>query len=170
MTTHSTIDEFYSRVHSKLSGGNIITFSFTSTQIIDESHGVMILLLKPFLPKFKNITKHVLGDIKDKRYKILWTINMVISKENWISFSELTHKMSMYFTCETRDELMGERLFTPLFQMGKMMKKGWEYSLENMEPGNIFKWGTMKVIILHDEVLLRFVIEDVVRGSKVECV
>jgi hypothetical protein len=164
MATHSTIDEFYSRVHSQLPGGNRITFSFTSTQIIDGSRGVMILMLKPSLPKFKNITKHVLGDIKDKRYKILWTINMVISKEKWKSFSGLTHKMSMYFTCETRDELRGERLFTPLFQMGKMMKKDWGYSLENMEPGNIFKWGSMKVINLHDEVLLRFVIEDVVRG------
>jgi len=124
----------------------------------------MILLLKPFLPKFKNITKHVLGDITDKRYKNIWTINMTLSKENWITFSDLTHKTSMYFTCETRDDLTGERIFTHLFQMGKMMKKGWEYSLENMEPGNIFKWGSMKVIILHDEVLLRFVIEDVCEG------
>ena len=163
MATYSTIYEFYSRVHSKLPDGNRITFSFTSTQIIDNSY-VMILLLKSFLPKFKNITKHVLGDISDKMYKNIWTINMTLSKANWITFSELTHKTSMYFTCETRNVISGERLFTPLFQIGEMMNRAWEYSLENDDLGYRFKWGSVKVIILPSEVLLRFVIEDVCEG------
>lgn len=159
MSTHSTIDEFYARVHSKYANGNRITFSFTSRQLIDESY-VTLLLLNKFLPKFKSITKHVLGNIKDPVYKIIWTLNMTLSKENWVKFSELTHQMGMYFTCETRDILSGERLFTPLFQIGKMMKRSWEYSLENNDVGHVFKWGSIKVIILQDEVLFRVVIED----------
>lgn len=163
MATYSPIDEFSSRLHSRLPDENRITFSFTSTRLINETY-VIILLLNSFLPKFKNITKHVLGDIKDKRYKIIWTINMTLSKASWVKFSELTHKTSMYFTCETRNVTSGERLFTPLFQIGKMTKKGWEYSLENDDLGYRFKWGSIKVIILPNEVLLRFVIEDVCEG------
>jgi len=57
--------------------------------------------------------------------------------------------------------LSGERTIASLFQIGKMMKRGWEYSLENNDVGHVFTWGSIKVIILPDEVLFRVVIEDV---------
>ena len=158
------MDEFYARVNSKHAKGDRVTFSFTSRQLIDESY-VTVLLFNPFLPKIKTITKDVLGDINDPTYKIIWTFNMTLSKPNWTKFSELTHKMSIYFTCETRDVLSGERTIAPLFQIGKMMKRGWEYSLENNDVGHVFTWGSIKVIILPDEVLFRLVIEDAYSGE-----
>ena len=129
---------------------------------IDNKNNTTILPLNEFMPNFDLISLHNLGDICDKMYKLLWIIDMSLNYSDWLLFVESTNNVPPIFTCECKDLKTGVRRFVPIFDMGRLGRGSWEYSIENYDVMTNFKWGSVKVLVNREICKIRIRIEDVV--------
>ena len=129
---------------------------------IDGENETTILPLNEFMPKFDTISLHNLGGDGDKIYKILWLIDMTINYNDWYRFVDLTNNISSVFVCECRNLQTGFRNIIPIFNIGKLIRGSWEYSIDSYNIMTNFKWGSMKTFVGKDICKIRIRIEDVV--------
>ena len=129
---------------------------------VDNKNNTTILPLTAFMPDFNSISLHNLGGDGDKMYKVLWVIDMSLTYSDWLLFVELTNNMPPIFTCECKNLRTGARRLVPIFDMGRLGRGSWEYSIENYDVMTNFKWGSVKVLVNRKICKIRIRIEDVV--------
>ena len=129
---------------------------------IDGRNKTTIISLNECMPQFDAISLHNLGGGGDKIYKILWIIDMTIDYIYWDQFVKLTNDIPTVFTCECRNLRTGVREITPIFNIGRLCRGSWEYSIDSYNIMTNFKWGSMKVLVGKENCKIRIRIEDVV--------
>ena len=166
-----TLKQFYKRVSCGETRENVGEDDYEykcifTGRYIDNKNNTAILPLNEFMPNFDSISLHNLGDVGDKMYKLLWIIDMSLNYSDWLLFVELTNNMPLIFTCECKDLKNGIRRFMPIFDMGRLGRGSWEYSIENYDVMTNFKWGSVKVLVNREICKIRIRIEDVVVRQK----